>query len=138
MAGFLEIFGLILAFMDFWNLSRYLERAIDWYRERLRASMLKLFSGKGRAAFGGLLKFGLFMAIVFILVALTFSSDRSKTIVDVLTAVAILIVPPSIAIFGPTVLYWVMHVLNLPPSGTVGSIGLIVTLLGCMLDYRSY
>jgi len=134
MAGFLEIFGLILAFLDFWNLSRYLERFLDRCREHLRPYIHNPLSPEGRAVFGRFLEFALFMAIVFFVFGLI-SYSPFQAIVVALKAAAIIMVLPLITLFGATVLYLLMHVLNLPPSGTVGSIGLIVTLLGCLLDY---
>jgi hypothetical protein len=134
MSGYLEIFGLILAFLDFWNLSRYLERFLDRCRERLKPYIHNPLSPEGRRVFGGFLKFTLMIVILFFGGSLFGSYTLSGAIVVALEAAAFIIVLPLIILFGATVLYLVMRVLNLPPSGTVGSIGLVVTLLGCLLD----
>ena len=134
MAGFLEIFGLILAFLDFWNLSRYLERFLDRCRERLSPYLHNPLSPKGRAVFDGFLMFTLIIFIMFFSGSLIGQDTLSEAMIAALKAAALIIVLPLIILFGATVLYLVMQVLNLPPSGTVGSVGLIVTLLGCLLD----
>ena len=135
MAGFLEIFGLILAFLDFWNLSHYLERFLDRCRERLRPYTHNPLSREGRRVFVGFLIFTLIMFIMFFGGALIGPYTLSKAVIVALEAAAFIIVLPLIVLLGATILYLVMHVLNLPPSGTVGSVGLIITLLGCLLDY---
>ena len=134
----MEVFGLTLAILDFWNLSDKIEKFLDKIRNKLRTIIPKDFW----SILAGCLKFSFFIFIMFFLGAILglVLGNYNSLYHAVSTAIqpSIIIALYLITAFGfIPALYWTMHLLNLAKSGTVGSIGLGVSLI-CFLGGKFF
>ena len=153
----LATIGLVLAVIDFSGLTDWLERWFDWARVRLQDFLLWFYRGLDgwfdrNMAFGatgktllflklgaaalylyGLVLFGRFLREYVPLIPEAFRTGyEAMAVVAIMVAFAAAMAFPGAVVafwLGASLLWAIFYVLNVPPRGTVGSIGLILALV---------
>ena len=107
----------ILAFLDFWSLSHYLERFLDRCRELLKSYIRDPLSPEGCAIFIGFIKLTLCFFILCFGAALIGRYISYRGVIVALEVAGMIMVFPLIIFFGAIALYFVMHVLKYAKIG---------------------
>ena len=153
----LATIGLVLAVIDFTGLTDWVERGLDWARVRLQSLLLRFYrsveawfdrdvalGAKGKTLLflklsaAALYLYGLVLFGGFLRDYVPLIPDAFRTGYEAMAVLAILVAfAAAMAFPGAVVAFWLaasllwgmFHVLNMPPRGTVGSIGLILALV---------
>lgn len=123
-ADIAEIVGLVLAFLDFTGLSHRLEVRLDAWRERSLAWVREW----------GLIIIVIAALLHIPLLALAWILDLEDTKFWITTYLIVFFLPELLFVTF-LLLAFIVHAINKPKAGTVGTMGLLVAIIGFVLSH---